>query len=125
MNKWRSTALMVVLGLAACTTGNDGDAVKLTGVDDGKNVSVPVGNTVEITLTIVGPGQFGEPESSSTALRFEGTHDAPTQVPAGPTQIFAFRCQNEGSATIKIPRTGGLPGSDAGDQSFTVMIQCG
>jgi len=71
----------------------------------GQTVAVARGDTVDITLQTIGPGEYGTPELSSLAIRFEKM--LPTQVilPAGPTQIYQFVAYSPGQATISISHT--------------------
>src|SRR5262245_38342708 len=61
----RSSAVALALVMIAC---GDDSMLRLGGEDAGKTVAVPLGASVEITLTSGGPGQYGAPQSSSRAV---------------------------------------------------------
>ena len=111
--------IRLLLLLTAC--GNDD--VRLTSGDAGKTIPVPVGSSIEITLTTIGPGQYGAPQLSSSAVQFENMNFASTQSPGGPTQIFLLRCGARGSTVVTVPHMGGFSQSGA-EKSFEVTVQC-
>jgi len=68
-----------------------------------QQVSATVGQPIEITLRTVGPGQYGFPQISSPAVRFESMAFPKGQIPAGPTQVYRFRAASRGEAQVEIP----------------------
>ncbi len=71
--------------------------------NNGDRVSARVGQVIQITLQTIGPGQYGSPTISSTAIQFDGVAFAKQQNPGGPRQIYRFRARSAGEAQIKIP----------------------
>ena len=73
----------------------------------GQTVAVALGDTVDITLQTIGPGDYGTPEISSPAILFEKMLPVSAQVinPGGPIQIYQFIACMQGEATIFIPHT--------------------
>lgn len=61
----------------------------------------------DFVLTI-GPGQYGDPVLSSTAVTFLGATDPPPYNPGGPRQLYRFLARALGTAEISIPHVGGL-----------------
>ena len=75
----------------------------LNGGNNGQQVTAQVGQAIQLTLQTIGPGQYGSPEISSAAIRFEGATFPKEQNPGGPKQVYHFRARSEGEARIKIP----------------------
>jgi hypothetical protein len=67
-----------------------------------------VGDQIEITLGSVGPGQYGRPEISSSAIRLANTALRWPPNPGGPVYIFIFEASAEGEARIQIDFTTGF-----------------
>jgi hypothetical protein len=73
----------------------------------GQTVTVSPGQRISIFLQTVGPGEFGEPQLSSPAVRlvtFGYSGGPPT--PAGPSQIYDLVAESPGRAELHIPHTG-------------------
>lgn len=108
--------VVALLLIAACSGPLDpSETVELNGEDSGRTIEVTLSQEVEVTLQTIGPGQYETPSISSPAVRFIDVVDGAVVVPAGPTQVFRFRTESTGSATITIAHTGGSPG-------FTVAL---
>jgi hypothetical protein len=114
MKRSRSAYLLLVLGIPWVSRGNANaqktaypSSVKhvlyLNRTNSGQHVSAPVGQPIEITLRTVGPGQYGFPQISSPAVRFESMAFPKGQIPAGPTQVYRFRAASQGEAQVEIP----------------------
>jgi hypothetical protein len=84
--------------------------------NDGQHLQATVGEPIEITLQCVGPRQWGPPQVSSSAIRFEHVMLKMPAIPAGPTQLFIFDAATAGTAKIQIPY------GDSGNV-FSVTIQ--
>jgi hypothetical protein len=85
--------------------------------NDGQTVATTVGQSIEITLQTIGPGQYGDPHISAPAIRLESaafSKDLPN--PGGPKQVYRFRATAEGEAQVQIPHTASNP-------TFEVRIQ--
>jgi hypothetical protein len=92
--------------------------IALTRADGSKTVALTRGQHVDLTLQTVGPGSYGEPQLSSSAVRFDGSEYAKEPVPAGPTQLYHFVGVSQGEADITI-----LRGDDATDRPFTIKLR--
>jgi hypothetical protein len=73
--------------------------------NSGQHVVATVGQQVNITLQTIGPAQFGTPQISSPAIRFENVAVKKPRLPAGPTVVYIFETSAEGEAQIQIPST--------------------
>jgi hypothetical protein len=104
------------LGAADTTGSTAGQLVKLERSSNGQVVSVTTHDRVDITLRMVGPGNYGEPSHSSDAVEFRGMEYPAAQNPGGPTQIYHFQAVRPGSSVIAISSSG------SGDP-FTVTLQ--
>jgi hypothetical protein len=82
----------------------------------GSVIELVVGQTVDLTLATVGPGNYGDPQLSSSAVAFNGSEYPPAQNPGGPTQLYRFHAVAIGSTTLTIPHT------QAGHASFTLTF---
>ena len=89
----------------------------LTNSNNGQRVAAVVGQLIEISLATIGPGSYGDPSVSSSAIRFRNVAWPQSQTPAGPTQIYIFEGTAEGEAEIRIPHSG--------RGSFSVTVQVG
>jgi hypothetical protein len=74
---------------------------------NGQTVTVSPGQQIDIFLHTVGPGQFGEPQLSSPAVRLVtfGFGGGPPD-PGGSTQIYDLVAESPGRAELRIPHTG-------------------
>jgi hypothetical protein len=87
----------------------------LNGGSNGQQVTARVGQAMQITLQTIGPGQYGSPKISSTAIEFEGAAFAKEQIPGGPRQIYRFRARSEGEARVNIPHVVQLASGNANE----------
>jgi hypothetical protein len=121
-----STTLFLVLALtfssnAAAQTPSDAPQSRLQILalnhdNDGQHLQATVDEPIEITLQSVGPRQWGPPQVSSSAVRFEHVMLKTPVIPAGPTQLFIFDAAAAGEAKIRIPY------GDSGNV-FSVTVQ--
>lgn len=99
---------MAVLPVTGCGSGEE--TISLNNADAGRTVVAAVGDTIEVTLQTIGPGQYGTPSSSSMSVRFLGKSTPPGQPnPGGARQLFRFEAVASGRADIVIPFNGGPP----------------
>jgi hypothetical protein len=91
--------------------------LSLNRTNDQQHVSATVGQPIVVTLQTIGGGQYGTPQISSVAIRFESTVFPAKQNPGGPTQVYRFTAVAEGEAQIRIPHTGSNP-----TVTFTVQV---
>lgn len=109
---------MLIVGLLVFGCGADPNAAEINSSDAGKLLTFARNQEVDLTLQTIGGGQYGEPEVSSPAVRFEGMSFPAVQNPGGPTQIYQFRAITQGSAVVTIPH------SIAGREPFIVTLSC-
>jgi hypothetical protein len=83
--------------------------VSLTNADNGRSLSVLVGDEIDITLQTIGPGSYGTPVISSGSIRFLGESSPGPQNPGGPRQLYRFEAVAAGRAEITISHEGGFP----------------
>src|SRR5579863_274793 len=104
--------------LKAVTATASEQALSLDFRDNGQRVTATVGQQIEITLGTIGPGRYGEPQVSSSAIRYENVALEWPPTPGGPTQIYVFETAAEGEAEVEIAHTESGP-------AFAVTIQVG
>jgi len=92
--------------------------LSLNRANDGQHVSAKVGQRIVVTLQTIGGGQYGTPQISSSAIRFEGVVFPARQNPSGPTQVYDFMAAAEGEAQIRIPHTDSNP-----TVTFTIQVK--
>lgn len=113
-----SKGVGVAGGPATSAAGSDAApaGVVLDGTAQGSTIDLVVGQQVALTLATIGPGNYGDPELSSSAVAFDGSKSPQAQNPGGPTQIYVFHAVAVGSTTVTIPH------SQAGHASFTLTF---
>jgi hypothetical protein len=115
MNRIAAIVLASASLLAGCSPG----PVELDGGNSGQAVTATVGQEIRVTLGTIGPGNYGDPQISSSAVRFLNMTYPKEQNPGGPTQVFQFEAVSPGRADIRIPHEGGFPVPRA---PFTLMV---
>jgi hypothetical protein len=110
----------VAPGLAACIgkectefqgsapTNADAGTAKaplVLNVASGMSVELVVDQRLEVTLGTIGNAAYGEPQLSSTALRFAQRFLPRLQNPGGPTTVFVFQAVSTGKVELTIPHT--------------------
>jgi hypothetical protein len=114
---------MVMLLTMGCGSSKS-HIISLTNDDSGRSVVVSVGDTIEVTLQTIGPGQYGDPIVSSGSIKFLEESQAITPIPAGPTQLYRFKVVNSGQIEIAIPHTdGSLNGPVIPMFTITIAVQ--
>lgn len=123
------TSILVSLAMVLACCGNSADQKaqtsaittpkELNRMNDGQRVTAKVGQPIVVTLQTIGGGQYGTPQISSHAVRFEGSAFAPPreQNPGGPKQVYRFAATAEGEAQVRIPHTDSNP-----PVTFTIRI---
>ena len=106
----------LALWMAPCAESGAKKVLSLNRANDGQHVAATVGQPIEIAMQTIGGGQYGTPQISSHAIRFEGFAFPKKQNPGGPTQLYRFTAVAEGEAQVRIPHT-------AENATFTVTIQ--
>jgi hypothetical protein len=86
-----------------------GDELSLDNGDNGRVLSVRLGDEIHVTLQTIGPGEYELPNVSSSAVVFLGVSILAPPNPGGPRQFFQFRLVAVGHADISIPHTGQNP----------------
>lgn len=92
--------LVIVMSCCFARADADSNLLSLSNIDNGKRVAVVVGAAVEITLQTIGPQQYGAPEISSQAVRYESVALKMPPNPGGATQVLHFQAVAKGEATI-------------------------
>jgi hypothetical protein len=95
-------------GNAAAQTANAAPKARLQMLslsydNNGQHLQAAVGEPIEITLQAIGPSEWGPPQVSSPAVRFENVMLKMPPNPGGPTQVFVFNAAAVGEAEIRIP----------------------
>jgi hypothetical protein len=103
----KSFAFHFALALSILLTACSHDRFPLTDADNGRTITVGVGDAIEIKLGTVGPGEYGTPVVSSSSIRFVSVEVVGPYTPGGPTQLFHFEAVARGQATIAISHDGG------------------
>jgi hypothetical protein len=85
------------------TTNTKQPILSLNFANNGQHLSATVGQQIEITLGTVGPKQYGSPQVSSPAVRFESVALAVPTNPGGPTYVYIFDAAAEYSEALKYP----------------------
>jgi hypothetical protein len=102
--------LSAAAGLGACSN----DVLGANGIPS-RTLSLTVGQTLELTLQTIGPGEYASPPSvSSTSVRFVDVTLVTPAVPAGVTQRFRFRAETPGRAIIMFQHSGQASDPGAG-----------
>lgn len=126
--------LAVALGVCANAQTRNEDASSLSSAqnflsldfaNNGQSVAATVGEQIELTLGMVGPQQYGDPQISSPAIRLEGIALAYPVNPGGPTFIYIFEVVAEGEAQIKVPVINALNPDVERTRRFSVTIRVG
>ena len=79
---------------------------RLDSGDNGRLLSVGVGDEIEVTLQTIGPGQYDEhPGVSAPAVVFAKVSMPFPPNPGGPRQLFQFTAAAAGQAAISISHT--------------------
>jgi len=106
----RFPLLSAIVVVAGCSN----DVVSANGIP-GHNLSLKVGETLELTLQTIGPGEYLSPPAiSSPSVRFLDVSLVTPPVPAGVTQKFRFHAQTAGRSVITFEHTGESPDPSVG-----------
>ena len=74
--------------------------------DNGRLLSVGLGDEIDVTLQTIGPGQYDErPSVSSPAIVFSKVSLLTPANPGGPRQLFQLTAVAAGHTVISIPHT--------------------
>ena len=74
--------------------------------DNGRLLSVGLGDEIDVTLQTIGPGQYDErPSVSFPGVVFLKVSLVTPPNPGGPRQLFQFTAVAAGQAVISIPHT--------------------
>ncbi|MGH9544343.1 MAG: hypothetical protein ACRD23_03925 [Terriglobales bacterium] len=108
----------------ASTSGNQQTLI-LSFTNNGQHLVATVGQRIEITLGTVGPQQYGIPQVSSPAIRFENVALAFPLNPGGTTFIYIFEATAAGEAHVTIPTINSDDPDSTKRLKFTVTIHVG
>jgi hypothetical protein len=113
---WRhelcAVAIIGTLWMTNCgsPTHPSGKVWSFDNTDNGRLLSVGLGDEIDLTLQTIGPGQYDEhPSVSSLAVVFSKVSILTPQNPGGPRQLFQFTAVAAGHAVISIPHTSQNP----------------
>jgi hypothetical protein len=111
-DSWRhglcAIAAIGILWMIGCRSPSSpaGTELSLANGDNGRLLSVGLGDEIHVTLQTIGPGEYDElPNISSPAVVFLGVSRLGPPNPGGPRQFFQFRGMAAGHAVISIPHT--------------------
>jgi hypothetical protein len=99
----------IVFASASLIAGCSPSPLEVDGGHSGQAVTAVVGQEIRVTLGTIGPGNYGDPQISSSAVRFLNMTYPKEQNPGGPTQVYRFEAMSAGRAQIHIPHEGGFP----------------
>jgi hypothetical protein len=96
--------------------------LNLSAADDGRELTVPVGYEVDITLQAVGLSDYDTNVvlSSDAATILEITISAGPANPAGPIRLYRLRAVSPGQVVVQIPRIDRA--SDASSPPFAITL---
>jgi hypothetical protein len=97
---------MTACGSPSSPNGNE---LRLDNSDNGRVLSVRLGDEIDLALQTIGPGEYERPNVSSSAVVFLGVSLLTPPNPGGPRQLFQFRVVAVGHADISLPHTGQNP----------------
>ena len=109
---WRqklcALATIGTLGMTNCgsPTSPSGNVWSLNSGDNGRLLSVRVGDEIDVTLQTIGPGQYDErPSVSSPGVMLSKVSLLSPPNPGGPRQLFQFTAVAAGHTVISISHT--------------------
>jgi hypothetical protein len=110
--------------MAACHSSNGATntTIALSNSDIGRNIAAQVGDTIEVTLQTIGPGQYGTPTVTGASLQFLGEFSAGPSNPGGPRQLFRFEASSVGQAYVTVPHVGEEPIGSTPPFEFAVTV---
>jgi hypothetical protein len=120
-SRYASFLIWLAMLLTAGCGSSRSHIISLNNEDAGRSVVASVGDTIEVTLQTIGPGQYENPIVSSGSVKFLEESPATTTIPAGPTQLYRFEAVSSGQVEITIPHTDGSSGGPA-IPAFTITI---
>jgi len=103
-----AVAIIGTLGVTSCGSPSSPSAKvwRLDTTENGRLLSVGVGDEIDVTLQTIGPGQYDErPAISSPAVMFVKVSLSTQPNPGGPRQFFQFTAAAAGQAAISIAHT--------------------
>jgi hypothetical protein len=91
--------------------------------DNGDTLKVSLGDTIDVTLQTIGPGEYGTPVISTPVVEFvKNLPVSPlVQNPAGVIQIYRFLATGLGNSKIDIPHSAGIGGVQITDFILIVV----
>lgn len=101
-----------ILWIVSCSSpSNPSDnGFSLGNTDNGRVVSVKIGEEIDVTLQTIGPGEYDQhPDVSSRSISLLSVSYVSPPNPAGPRQLFQFKALAPGQAAISILHTGQNP----------------
>ena len=106
-------AVLSFIAIQGCTKSSNPYTPKtvttehhLTVANTGQLLSISAGDTFDITLQNIGPGEYDTPAISGSVVQFVTETPGTEVIPAGLTQIFYFTATGRGDAEITITHSG-------------------
>jgi hypothetical protein len=134
---WAAVAVVLVVCANAQTRNKDASSsasaqnfLSLDFANNGQSVAATVGEQIELTLGLVGPARYGDPQISSPAIRLENTalYLQPNMPPppGGATVIYVLEAVAEGEVQIKLPVVDAIENpEEARMYAFSIKIRVG
>lgn len=94
------------------SSSSTSEAHELSNSDSGSQVTLALGEELEVALQVIGPYEYGDPVISSDAMHFLAVHLQQPANPGGPTPVYRFEAASAGTSTIHIPYSGPHDGFD-------------
>jgi hypothetical protein len=91
---------------------------ELSDVDNGSQVTLALGEKIDVTLQVIGPYNYGDAVISSGSMHFLDVKSKSPANPGGPTLVYRFEAASAGTTTIHIPYSGPHAGFD-----LTVVVE--
>ena len=120
--------LAIAIALSALTQachsshGATNTTIGLSNSDSGRSITAQIGDTIEVTLQTIGPGQYGTPTATGASIQFLGEFSAGPPNPGGPRQLFRFEATRVGQAHVTVPHVGESPIGSTPPFELTVTV---
>jgi|WetSurMetagenome_2_1015567.scaffolds.fasta_scaffold178843_2 hypothetical protein len=91
--------------IMCCLSPLNNSAPKFNNSNINQYLSIYIGDTFDIKLQTIGPGEYEQPIIFNNFVRFLGDSLVRPCIPAGPTQLYIFIADTTGQAYIAIPHS--------------------
>jgi hypothetical protein len=101
-----TTGILLSVSCSSPSSPSD-NRFSLSNADNGRVVSVKIGDEIDVTLQTIGPGEYDQhPDISSRSINLLSVSYVSPPNPAGPRQLFQFKAVAPGQAAMTIFNTG-------------------